>query len=607
MLLATVILAPTTLRISDPLKFVTRATLKMFHCGKFACFCLCAGSLFRAQFRCWEARQVLEDGGPRKAFEVLQEAASSLRRVHDQTTESFKLTQGLFKYFEGEIHCQRRDYKKALECLQSSLDLTEELLKVDTNLARCYNAMGNCYYGLDKPQKALEFYTKALKMRQELSEGSESHYDMPVYKNQIGMVHEDQGEYDKAVECYKDALRLLEELKITGYEDEALFCRNLANVYVRQKQFTEAGELAEKAYHIRNKRLGNHPDTVRSIFQLGVIQANLREFKKALDLFRKAWEMEKLLDPGNHSAVWKLIINGVNDMCDFLDRKEREKNEKEKTRLERKSFRRDALTFCKRFWQEEKESSQFGFTEYNKEIIDTIMQLLGDEDENGDPRGEYEEERLWFYEGFQIATEEDFYQAFDQETDSEELNAMLTERSELLDMIMDFCSRLDQNEKRSELEQKNLILYRKLLLRADFVGEEESEKATLKSKVEQLDEALDEKESIPSFRENLLETWLTQWEESKGAEETKEIMRTRKRAIDGILYLCQELEKKELAKRYAEEALRFNERLWELEYAEMELSTMEEFLRELNDLASSVGDLERVKIYDAALRVSERK
>ena len=235
------------------------------------------------------------------------------------------------------------------------------------------------------------------------------------------------------------------------------------------------------------------------------------------------------------------------------------------------------------------------------------MELLGDEDENGDARGEYEEERLWFYEGFQIATEGDFYQAFDQETDNEELNAMLTERSELLDMIIDFCSRLDQNEKRSELEQKKLILYRKFLLRADFVGEEGNEKATLKSKVEELYQALDEKESIPSFRENLLKTWLPQWQESKGAEETKEIMRTRKRAIDGILYLCQELEKKELGKRYGEEALRFNERLWEPEYAEMELSTMEEFLRELKDLASSVGDLKRVKIYDAALRVSERK
>ena len=597
-----------TLWIFVTLKFIIRAALKMFHCGKFTCFCLCAGSLFRAQLRCWEARQVLEDGGPRKAFEVLQQAASSLGKVHDQTTESFKLTQGLFLYFEGEIHCQSKDYKKALECLQSSLDLTEMLLKVDTNLARCYNAMGNCYYGLGKPQKALEYYTKALKMREELSEGSELHFDMPVYKNQIGTVYEDQGEYDKAVECYKDALRLLEELEITGYEDEALFCRNLANVYNIQKNFLDAAEFAEKAYSIRSKRLGNHPDTVRSIFQLGMIQANLSEFKKALDLFRKAWEMEKLLDPGNHSAVWKLIIEGVNDiMCDLLDSKERDENEKEIVWQERKSFRRDALTFCKRFWKEEKESSQFGFTEYNKEIIDTIMELLGGEDENEDARIEFEKERLWFYEGFQIATEEDFYQTFDQETGNEELNAMLRERSELLDMIIDVYSRLDQNDKRSEHEQKKLILYRKFLLRADFVGEEGNEKATLKSKVEELYQALDEKESIPTFRENLLRTWLTQWEESKGAEETKEIMRTRKRAIDGILHLCQELDKKELVKRYGGEALRFNERLWKVAYAEMERYTMEEFLRELKDLASLVADLERVKIYDDALRVSERK
>ena len=486
------------------------------------CFCLCAGSLFRAQLRCWEARQV--DGGPRKAFEVLQQAASSLGKVEDQTTESFKLTQGLFLCSEGEIHCQNRDYKKALECLQSSLDLTEELLKVDTNLARCYNAMGNCYYGLDKPQKALEFYKKALDMRMKLSNGSEYHYDMPMYKNQLGTVHEEVGEYEEAVECYKDVLRLLEELKITGYEDEALFLRNLANVYARQRKFSEAAESAFKAYAIRNRRLGTHPDTLRSIFQLGVIEANLGKFNQAFDLFLKAWEMEKLLDPGNHSAVWKKIIKGVNDMCDFLDRKERNINEKEKIRQEKKSFRHDALTFCKRFWDEEKESSQFGFTVYNKEIIDTIMELLGDEDDNGDERTVYEEQRLWFYEGFQIATEQDFYQEFGQETDNEVLNAMLRERNELLDMIIDFCSRLDQNENRTEHERKKLILCKTFLVRADFVGEEGNEKATLKIKVEKLYQNLDEKESIPGFRENLLSTWLTQWEKSKGELEREQLM-----------------------------------------------------------------------------------
>ena len=219
-------------------------------------------------------------------------------------------------YFQREIYYQNRDYQKAIKCLESSLDLMEGPLKLDTNLARCYNALGNCYYGLGRPEKALEFYNKALKMREELS-GCDYHYDMAVYKNQIGIIHEDKGEYDMAVKCYKDALELLKELKCLGYEDEALFRRNLANVYAHQEKYKEAEEEAEKAFKIRLKILGNHPDTVRSIFQLGVIQANLETYEayeKALDFFLKAWKMEKLLGAGNQSAVWRRIIKGVFDM-----------------------------------------------------------------------------------------------------------------------------------------------------------------------------------------------------------------------------------------------------------------------------------------------------
>ena len=376
-------------------------------------------------------------------------------------------------YFEGEIHCQNRDFNKALECLKSSLNLTEELLKVDTNLARCYNAIGNCYYGLEKPDKSLEFYKRALKMREELS-GSEYHYDMPVYKNQIGTVHEDLEEYEEAIECYKDALRLLEDLRISGYEDEALFCRNLANAYAKQKKFKEAIEPAERAYNIRVKRLGKHPDTVRSIFQQGVIQANLRDFDKALQLFLKAWEMEKSLEPGNHSPVLRSIIKGVSDMCVERDKKE--------------NFRQDALTNCKRFWREEKSSAQFSFTaELSKDIIDTIMELLGDDEEqNRAAKKEYEDEALWFYDGMQSATEEGFYHEFDQETDNYEINELLRDRDELLDMIIDFCVRLNKKEELNKQKRNKLTLYKKVLLKVDFVGEKGQEKATLKRKVEQL-------------------------------------------------------------------------------------------------------------------------
>ena len=563
---------------------------------------LFAGSLFRSQLRCWEARLVSEAQGAYKAFEVLAKASTSLKQVDDKSTESFKLTQGLYLYFEGEIYYQNRDYHKAIECLESSLDLMEGPLKLDTNLARCYNALGNCYYGLGRPEKALEFYNKALKMREELS-GSDYHYDMPVYKNHIGTVHENRGEYDEAVKCYTDALELLEKLKCLGYEDEALFRRNLANVYVRQEKYKEAEEEAKKAFKIRLKILGNHPDTVRSLFQLGVIQANLETYDKALAFFLKAWKMEKLLGAGNQSAVWRKIIKGVFDMHKFLNKKGAEK--------EKEEFRQDALAFCERFWKEEKASPQFNFTPYNKEIIDAILYLLekrtskfGLTDKKEKALiDKYEREALWFYDEMQGITEESFNNEFDGATDNNLLNELLRERTAFLDKLIEFCSRHDKHEKLLKHKQGKMALFKKVLVRSDFVGEKKQEKSTLKEAVEEMYKDIGEKNSIKKFKENLLATWQRQWEEGKRAEESKGKFLAREKMIKGILQLCEELKMKDLRKRYKKEELNFRERLWEIRYTEMEPSVKMKFLNEMRELASSIGERERVKVYLAALKV----
>ena len=563
---------------------------------------LFAGSLFRSQLRCWEARLVSESQGAQKAFEVLEKASTSLKQVDDKSTESFKLTQGLYLYFQGEIYYQNRDYQKAIKCLESSLDLMEGPLKLDTNLARCYNALGNCYYGLGRPEKALEFYNKALKMREELS-GSDYHYDMPVYKNQIGTVHEDKGEYEEAVKCYKDALELLEKLKCLGYEDEALFRRNLANVYVRQEKYKEAEEEAKKAFKIRLKILGNHPDTVRSLFQLGVIQANLATYDKALDFFLKAWKMEKLLGAGNQSAVWRKIIKGVFDMHKFLKKKGAEK--------EKEEFRQDALAFCERFWKEEKASPQFNFTPYNKEIIDAILYLLekrtsmfGLTDKKEKALiDKYEREALWFYDGMQGITEESFSNEFDGATDNKLLNELLRERTAFLDKLIEFCSRHDKHEKLRNHKQGKMALFKKVLVRPDFVGEKTQEKSTLRKVVEALYEDFGEKGSIKGFRENLLTTWQRQWEEGKGKEESREKLLARWRIINGILKLCKELEMEDLRKRYGKEALSFGDGLLESRRSEMKNVEINRLLNELKEVALSIGDRKRKNAYRDALQV----
>ena len=55
----------------------------------------------------------------------------------------------------------------------------------------------------------LEFFKKAYNMQEKLS--SENHYEVQMYKNQIGTAYEGLEDYEKAEKSYRDALSLLEK------------------------------------------------------------------------------------------------------------------------------------------------------------------------------------------------------------------------------------------------------------------------------------------------------------------------------------------------------------------------------------------------------------
>ena len=605
---------------------------------------------------------VLNLDGHKEASDVLQEASNSLGKVQDKTATNFKLTKGLYSYIEGEIYCKTKDFKKALQSLDVCLFYIEELPEVHIQLVRCYNAMGNCYYrGPKDYTKAREFYSKALKKIEEISGSSKCHYELPLCKNQIGTVYEGEGNYAKAIEYYKEAIRLLEELKISGsleevnfhrtlanahvhfdkFEEavepaerafeirkrhlgdhpytvrsifrggviqgyiklleeleisdllvEANFQRNLANAYMHFDKFEEAVEPAERAFELRKRHLGDHPDTVRSIFQRGVIQVYISlEPEKALDFFKKAWEMEKSLQPGNHSVVWKLIIEHI---IYFI-----------KDEIEKKKFKKEALGFCQRLWKEEKEMSTFGFNQFTKDIIDTLMQLLRDGESDEGTIYEYEKEGLWFYDEFQSSTEQDLWRDFDAETDNGKLNKMICDRVQLIDKILELSERLDQHEMRTKYQRIKLTIYRKVLLRPNFVGYNENKKEMIKKSVEQLYRDLGETERIAEFLESLLSSWIVHWEQRGGGTGASGMSSlARERTIRGILQLCRELNKQKLYRQFGREAIIFYEDLWEEKVEEMNARMIEKFLREIMDLASSVRDHDQERHYQDVYQVS---
>ena len=73
-------------------------------------------------------------------------------------------------------------------------------------------------------------------------------------------------------------------------------------------ELEEAYQPAKIAYEIRKDILGNHPDTVRSAFQMAQICRCLEDYDEAEKYHEQTWEIEKSLGQGNHTEVMVRII-----------------------------------------------------------------------------------------------------------------------------------------------------------------------------------------------------------------------------------------------------------------------------------------------------------
>ena len=69
--------------------------------------------------------------------------------------------------------------------------------------------------------------------------------------------------------------------------------------------------------------------------------------------------------------------------------------------------------------------------------------------------------------------------------------------------------------------------------------------------------------------------------------------------------LCQELEMKDLCKRYGKEALSFGDRLLDVRRSEMRSVEINRLLNELKEVALSIEDRKRKNAYRSALQVKK--
>ena len=169
------------------------------------------------------------------------------------------------------------------------------------NLAAVYNKQGNY-------EKALEYYDNALEVRERIL-GSD-HPDTAVTYNNIALVYQAQGEYKKALEYYGKVLEVRERVLGRGHPDTATTYNNMAGVYKEQGEYEKALEYYEKALDVKERALGSdHPSTATMYNNMAGVYQEQGEYEKALEYYNKALEVSERVLGRDHPDTATMYNN----------------------------------------------------------------------------------------------------------------------------------------------------------------------------------------------------------------------------------------------------------------------------------------------------------
>ena len=154
-------------------------------------------------------------------------------------------------------------YDKVRERLVLTEDIARffnECDREDTDAGALFNNMAGVFQAQGDYEKALEYYGKALAIRERVL--GTGHPDTAVTYNNMAVVYEDQGDYEKALEYYGKALAIRERVLGTGHPDTAATYNNMAGVFRAQGDYEKALEYYKRANAVFLPIFGeNHPNT----------------------------------------------------------------------------------------------------------------------------------------------------------------------------------------------------------------------------------------------------------------------------------------------------------------------------------------------------------
>ena len=202
-------------------------------------------------------------------------------------------TSALYNNMAG-VYKAQGEYEKALEYYGKALAIRERVLGTDhPDTAATYNNMALVFRAQGEYEKALEYYGKALATRERVL-GPE-HPDTATTYNNMALVYRAQGEYKKALEYYGKALVISERVLGTEHPSTAAMYNNMAVVYRAQGEYEKALDYYGKALAISKRVLGpEHPDTATTYNNIAGVFRTQGEYEKAMEYYERALIVRKM-------------------------------------------------------------------------------------------------------------------------------------------------------------------------------------------------------------------------------------------------------------------------------------------------------------------------
>ncbi len=268
---------------------------------------------------------------------------AALKNVKDDTTRLFLLDELVWEYLYSDIDksqnyavqaiflsqkseyprlAARAHHTRATVFLQqnqndSALVHFRKAIKVYTdngleNLsAGSYNGIGNVYLYRGVFEKSLENYLQALRILEKYNSHKQK---IGLVTANIGVVYFNLENYDKSIEYYNRALKIAEETSDSSGIASAY--TNLGNIYKDLENFDESEAYFIKAIEIFEK-LGEEYGYANCCANLGGLAKRRNNIKKAMEYYQRAYEIyDRLKSDDGICAMY------FNFGATYLDQKE---------------------------------------------------------------------------------------------------------------------------------------------------------------------------------------------------------------------------------------------------------------------------------------------